>query len=307
MARRSTEREQRTRARAAGSRAGRGSAAVTAFAVGAGAAAIVGAALALAAEPLPPLRLFSTPAVVDPRDARELVDRVVVVEMQVDEVKSEPGRLVLVPPPADGDFRVVVVPPLIGEAPRRLAARYRGRRVRVTGKVREFDGEVEILVTDPERVAVVGEEDELAEARPHARPSPVALVPPEPAAPPARPAPEPTLARREPASGARGVVAAAPPPAAAAAPPPLAVPGAPPPPAARAPSTAGSSGQAQCREARHDWKEAAIAARGPLDGLAECLAGGAPPCAADLAAVRSALAELAAHEQRIQWLCGEAR
>jgi hypothetical protein len=71
-------------------------------------------------------------------------------------------------------------------------------------------------------------------------------------------------------------------------------------PVSRVPEPSGN-----CLEARRDWAEAAVAAREPLDGLAECLAGGVPPCATDMAAVRSALAELTTHERRIQALCGE--
>jgi hypothetical protein len=61
---------------------------------------------------------------------------------------------------------------------------------------------------------------------------------------------------------------------------------------------------AECREARRDWSEGAEAARASLAGLQACLAGGVPPCGADLAAVRSVVAEITAHEQRIGWLCG---
>jgi len=60
----------------------------------------------------------------------------------------------------------------------------------------------------------------------------------------------------------------------------------------------------ECRAARRDWSEAAAAAQAPLDGLEDCLATGTPACGADLAAVRSTVAELSAHEQRIGWACG---
>jgi hypothetical protein len=80
-----------------------------------------------------------------------------------------------------------------------------------------------------------------------------------------------------------------------------------PPATARAASERASAGPddvgPDCREARRDWAEAAVAARAPLDGLEECLAAGTPPCAADLAAVRSLVAELTAHAQRIDWTC----
>jgi hypothetical protein len=282
-------------------------------------------AAASGAEELPPLRLFATPAVITAAEAGGHVDEVVVVAMRVAEVKAEPGRVVLLPPAADGDFRIVIVPPLIGEAPRRLAERFREREVRATGKIREFAGEVEMLVTDPERVAVVGEDeapggagssDEIAaapagtavvEGAAPATPAPPAVAAKAAgealAPPPATSAPLPTVAA--PAAVAEPSIApvAAAPAEAEAAATPAPAPVATARPAGRGTAVAARSESAECLEARRDWAEAAVAARAPLDGLAECLAAAMPPCTADLAAVRAALAEIAAHEQRIGWLC----
>ncbi len=68
-----------------------------------------------------------------------------------------------------------------------------------------------------------------------------------------------------------------------------------------------AAGGDDCRAAGQDWVEAARAASAPLDGLRECLAAATPPCAVDMAAVRSTLAELAVHEERLRWLCGGGR
>ncbi|MEW6271706.1 MAG: hypothetical protein AB1689_20675, partial [Thermodesulfobacteriota bacterium] len=62
-----------------------------------------------------------------------------------------------------------------------------------------------------------------------------------------------------------------------------------------------------CRRAESAWRSAAAAARAPLARLDACLAGGRPPCAELAVELRRALGELAAAEERLRWLCGEAR
>jgi hypothetical protein len=68
-----------------------------------------------------------------------------------------------------------------------------------------------------------------------------------------------------------------------------------------------SSSQRECTRAKDSWSAAARAARAPLERLQRCLAEARPPCAAHAAELRSALAEVAASEERLRWICGEGR
>jgi hypothetical protein len=297
------------------------------------------------------IHLLAPPPEVAAADVASHVDDLVVLEGRVTTSVAKGGTVVLTLADAPEVVHIVIVAPMVGERPSKLAPRFVGQRVRALGKVREFEGHYEIFVTDPERVELLDEAAVAAAVAPQPSAVPQAVgrpparvvdaaaaehaprgeTPREPAAPPAaRSAPAPAAA----SATAPAAVAAVPPPAPAveappvaaavpvaapsvaaapaldrrveAASPPVAPPNTAPAPRAREASTVVAD-DGECRAARADWQAAAVAARAPLDGLKECLASGQPPCAADLAAVRSTLAELAADEQRIAWLCGAAR
>jgi hypothetical protein len=267
----------------------RGTVAVALF-VAAARASLV--AYPAAAIDLPPLGLVPTPAVIEPREAPEHVGEVVVLEAMIESAKAAASRVVL-RPVDDGEARVriVIVPPLVGEHSRRLAERFPGHRVRVVGRMHEFDGEYELFSTDPERVEIL---DAPRRSEGAAAPTPavvptVTLEPPRPVAA----TPEPKSPLESPRQAPTPTPPVPAPPAA-----PLEIP---------SPSLQPARGSPpeSCRDARRDWATAATAALAPLDRLASCLSAGTPPCAPELADLRAALAEIAAQEQRVVWLCEE--
>jgi hypothetical protein len=134
---------------------------------------------------------------------------------------------------------------------------------------------------------------------------PTAAPGPPPAVVPAPPSPAPAAA--PPAALPAATPVDAPRPSAPPTAPPTAVPPVPPPSVpSLAPSPPTATGPSEdCRAARATWRAAAAAAGAPLDRLARCLDGGAPPCAAPATDLKRALAELAAAEERMAWMCGE--
>src|SRR5262249_6169563 len=99
----------------------------------------------VSAEPLPPLRLVPSPPTIDVAQGPAHDGEVVVLEATIARSKLAAGRIVLEPEgETSAPVRIVLVPPMIGESARRLADRYPGRQVRVTGRIHEFDGEYEI-------------------------------------------------------------------------------------------------------------------------------------------------------------------
>jgi len=295
------------------------------------------AASSAAADDAPRLEIVPEPPVIAPADAAQHVGEVVVLELSIAEATATGGRVVLRAAAPDLDrVRVVIVAPMIGESARQIAARYAGRQVRAIGRLQEFDGRYEIVTADADRVVVVG--TELAQAPPAHSAPPVAIpdseptphaaatASPEPTASPAvatttvldsAPASAPVPA---PVPAAAPERAAAPEPAAPPEPPAALVPATAPEPAAApvpattpvpeaadAPTSIGArqpeaTPNAACREARQRWQSAADTGRAATAALGACLAAG-PPCADELDRVRSTMAEIAAQEERIRWLC----
>ena len=185
----------------------------------------------------------------------------------VESAEAREGRAVLMLDDRSGErIPIVIAPPLIGPRPTEIAERFRGREVEARGRIDDLGGATEMLIGDPGQVRVL-DGTEVAAAAPAPRQEAVARAAP-PAAPPAGAAP-----------------------AAAA-------------PAIAAPAAAATSdSEAACTRARSAWQAAAAAARAPLGRLDRCLATRKPPCRREADALREALAEVAAAEERVAWLC----
>jgi hypothetical protein len=237
-------------------------------------------------------------------DAATYEGQVVRVSGAVVSAKADEGRAVLeLEGRSGGELRVVIAPPLIGPRPAELVERFRGREVEAEGTIDDLGG-LEMLVGDPEKVRVL-DGSAVAAAPPPEEPAPApAAIEPAAAARrsapdrPARPASAPAIET----SAAPAQVAAPPPPRAA----PLAEA---PPEAARPPerrSAAEDDAAAACARARATWRTVAAQARAPLARLEQCLAAARPPCRREADALRQALAEVAAAEERVSWLCSSA-
>jgi hypothetical protein len=259
---------------------------------------------------------WTSPPNVPPSDAAAYEGQVVRVAGTVATAAATEGRTVLTLAGTPEDhFRIVIAPPLIGPRPVELAARFRGRDIEAEGKIDDIGGPLEMLVGDPESIRVT-DADATAADVPAAAPANVAAARPrrveaaaraEPplAAPPAPPsaaasAPEPRsraiveepeaepieepAALEESSEEAPALAAAAPEP---------------PPPA----DTEAASTAAACERARQSWRAAASAARPALARLDRCLAAAEAPCRTEAEALRRALAEVAASEERLGWLC----
>ncbi|HYC22466.1 MAG TPA: hypothetical protein VEI94_07180, partial [Candidatus Bathyarchaeia archaeon] len=154
--------------------------------------------------------LLPAPAAISPREVAAHVDEVVMVETRIGETSASAGRVYLVPDdPEVQNFRIVFVPPLTGETSTEIADYYRGRQVRAIGRVQEFNGKLEIFITDSGRLQTV-EPRTAAHAAEAARreraaeePEPRAAIAPAAGPPPAR----------EPAHEAPSARAPEPPPA----------------------------------------------------------------------------------------------
>ena len=283
------------------------------------------------------------------------------VETRIGETSASAGRVYLMPDdPEVQNFRIVFVPPLTGETSTEIADYYRGRQVRAIGRVQEFNGKLEIFITDSGRLQTVEpraaahaadaarRERAADEAEPRAAIAPAAVPPPvdgqtheapsaRAAAPPAAvvapapaaPAPTapvvapvpaaPAVAEAataesrsvetsggEPTGGAPAVVESAAAPESERASAAQAGVVSPPAPSAVPVPRLTPAGDARCAAARAEWRDLARAARTPLARLDKCLDHGTPPCAFEEDELRAALAEVAASEERIRWLCREA-
>jgi hypothetical protein len=268
---------------------------------------------------------WSEPPSVAPADASAYVGQEVRMAGFVASAEVRDGRAVLVLDDRSGaEFPVVIAPPLIGPRPAELVERFRGREVEAQGRIDDLGGPLEMLVGDPEQVRLAvaaagapSTDGELArstapaatvaETRPvpavdapppavsarsaTAQPVPVAAPPRSAAESPSVPAEarpsRPTAATAERAVGApaesRQSTATASPPVAA--------------------SAAADDARAACERARAKWRDAAASARAPLARFEQCLATKQPPCRRESDALREALAEVAAAEERVAWLC----
>src|SRR5262249_56178499 len=85
-------------------------------------------------------------------------------------------------------FRAILLIPLITDLPRQPQRLYEGKRVRVTGRIRDWHGQPEMILRSPDEILVVG----ISTTAPPAPPPPVETTPttaprPRGPPPPARP------------------------------------------------------------------------------------------------------------------------
>jgi len=225
----------------------------------------------------------------------------------VESAEAREGRAVLMLDDRSGErIPIVIAPPLIGPRPTEIAERFRGREVEARGRIDDLGGATEMLIGDPEQVRVL-DGTEVAAAASAPRQEAVARAAP-PAAAPAAAAPraatgtvsatETAAQRPQPSTSAVAVRAAT-----------AAEPAQPPSASAPHPATAAatSDSEAACTRAHSAWQAAAAAARAPLARLDRCLATRQPPCRREADALREALAEVAAAEERVAWLCSRER
>jgi hypothetical protein len=255
---------------------------------------------------------------VSPADASAYVGREVRMVGTVESAEASEGRAVLMLDDRSGErIPIVIAPPLIGPRPTEIAERFRGREVEARGRIDDLGGATEMLIGDPEQVRVL-DGTEVAAAAPSPRQEAVARAAPPAAAPaaaaPAVPAPaaaaprvatrtvsatETAAERPQPSTSpvaVRATTAAEPaqPPSTSA-------------PHAATAAAATSDSEAACTRAHSAWQAAAAAARAPLARLDRCLATRQPPCRREADALREALAEVAAAEERVAWLCSRER
>ncbi|HLY38955.1 MAG TPA: hypothetical protein VKU61_13015 [Candidatus Binatia bacterium] len=236
-----------------------------------------------AATPLP---------VVDWRAAGTRVGDVVTVEADVTAVRTRDDGYVLEFSDDPQAFRIIVLVPLLGGAPRDPERVYRGHHVRATGRVQRFQGRPEIVLRSPSQV-------EITDVPPAAEAELETPTPPPPAEP--RPTPRPSVA---PPATSGPPVAPRPPaqaPAAAAPqvePPPPVEPPRPPRPVERPLGDA-----SPCERARAEWRDSAADVRTRLVALARCIDRVDYHCAHERAALTSALDALDAHERAVDADC----
>lgn len=213
------------------------------------------------------------PPQVDVADAAEYAGRTVEVRGRVVAAEATKGRALLELEGDDaGSLRVVIAPPLLGPRPADLVAKLQGEEVVAAGAIDDLGDRLEMLVGDPADVRLASEAASVPPELP-------AELPPEPTAP-ARSAPVP----REAPSG-RGDAARE-----------------------SAPGAAASAGaESSCDRARARWRKASEEAQAPLARLQSCLAQTAPSCRREVEAARVAMAEVAAAEERVSWLCPQGR
>jgi hypothetical protein len=249
------------------------------------------------------------------------VGEIVTVEGDVVSARTEADTCVLEFTADDPTgFRAVLLVPVLSSLPRHPERLYAGKRVRVSGRVQRFQSRPEMVLRNPDQIAVVGVAmaDEPAAAR---RTAPVAEPEPAPPAPaaPTPPAPAPAAgAPSPPAAPAIAEPAAVAPPA----PGPAAV--EPPPPPTEetadqetadeetgddeAPPARGLVGEVAarldpCTRARDRWRTAATAARARADALSRCLAATTYQCRAAASAMAPALTDLEWSQQDVDDAC----
>ncbi len=231
-----------------------------------------------AEERLDPLGLVPPPPTITAAAASEHVGDLVAVETGVVSARMDRGRAVLVPRgQEEGGLTIVIAPPVVGPSARELVELYAGQEVRAVGYISDLGDDLELLIGDPDRIRILG--------------GGVAAV------------------ASSSAGGSGGGAAGDAAPAAPEAPPSAVAGGgaasrAPAVPVVPADPPSGEHSDPACAAAERAWQQAADAARGPLDELQRCLAGGMPGCASAASRVRAALGEIAAAEERVRWVCG---
>ncbi|HJQ85392.1 MAG TPA: hypothetical protein VKA21_15000, partial [Candidatus Binatia bacterium] len=149
-----------------------------------GRALVTAAAIAVAAA-----ALAAAPSGIGWRDAGNHVGEVVTVEGEVTAVHTTADTCVLEFADDPRAFRVVVLVPFFGGAPREPERLYRGRVVRVTGRVQRFQGRPELALRGFGQI-------ETAEASPESRTTAAPTSPPPAPPPPPPPPPPPAPAAR---------------------------------------------------------------------------------------------------------------
>ncbi|MDG2305384.1 MAG: hypothetical protein P8R42_12200 [Candidatus Binatia bacterium] len=226
------------------------------------------------ADRLDPLGLVPSPPKIAAVDAGQHVGQLVVVQTKIAGARVERGQAVLKPEGVpSGGLVIVIAPPVVGPRATELAAKYDGQEVRAVGYISDLGNDLELLIGDPGRIRLATDDD----------------------AAPAAPAAAGAASERTASAQAAPVVAAAPsassPPAAVAAP------------VAAVPIPAPTPDPA-CVSARAAWQIASQDAQAPLRELLACLGEGEPRCTDAAARARIAMAEVAASEERLRWVCG---
>ncbi len=219
---------------------------------------------------LDPLGLIPPPPTIAAADASAHIGELVIVRTQIRAARVERGQAVLEPVGTEpGGFVIAIAPPVVGPTARDLVAKYDGQDVRAVGYISDLGNDLELLIGDPGRIRLADEPDGTVASEPA----------PALAAAPTAPLGAPPAEEKPAAGGPAAPVAAAAPLAPKADP--------------------------ACENARHAWKIAAEDAKAPLRELLGCLGDGEPRCKDAAARARIALAEVAASEERLRWVCGE--
>jgi hypothetical protein len=228
--------------------------------------------------------------VIDAADAPAYVGSAVTVEGDVAVARSDLDGLVLeLAPPGPKSVRIVLVRALFTSLPRAPERIYAGKRVRVTGLLRRFQGRPEMVLQSPSQIEIVdvaGAPPASAEAEDEPTTSPATTAAPETAVPSTVP---PTATP-------------APPPPAVAVPAPRAHASEPAEPAP-APLLAERIAAERCARARTGWQEAAARARTAADALTRCLEVTPFACRRAAAALVPAVADLEWAEQQVADRC----
>jgi hypothetical protein len=132
-----------------------------------------------------------SPPVVGWREAAGLVGGLVTVEGEVTAVRVLDGGFVLEFSDEPDAFRIEVLVPLFGDAPRDPEGAYRGHRVRATGRVQTFQGRPEIVLRAPSQIEIVNAPAAAARVGETPASPPPSPAPPPPPPPPARPVERP--------------------------------------------------------------------------------------------------------------------
>ncbi len=214
-----------------------------------------------------------TPPVVSWGDAGNYVGEIVTVEGDVAAAHTTDDGCVLEFSDDPHAFRVVLLVPLLSSLPRQPDRLYRGARVRVSGRVLRFGGRPEMVLRDPDQIAIAGVAPTDATT-----PRPPAPTAPSPGASPPAPAP-----------------------------PDVAPPATPDAPAPRAVSDAAPSESHTpfdpCTSAHARWRDTAARLSARTAELQRCLSAASYRCRADGEAMAPALAALEWAERQVEDAC----
>lgn len=213
--------------------------------------------------------LVPEPPTIEAAEAADYVGEFVSVRAVIASTRIESGNVLLEPAGSTpGGLVIEIVPPLVGPGADQLAARYEGQRVVATGRISDFGGKLELLVGDPARVRL--------------DPSGVAG--------------SSAGAARDVGTASAGAGSKAGPES-----------------GNRAGTTtevaaSGTAAEpAECADARLRLEEASKRARPVLASMLGCLESGRVDCTGADGEARRALADLAAAEERLRWVCGDGR